>query len=92
MTLNRGQARFLTMTKKKTFTWKDNFTVEEETPSEPQKRVGTCSNCDYGSFTLGLGKGRLKGVLLRQCKSCLQVENPDTGEVIRKGEVIHETK
>lgn len=56
------------------------------------ERVGRCANCAHGSFTLALGKGKLKGQLLRKCKHCGQVSNPDTNEILREGNKEHEYK
>jgi hypothetical protein len=73
------------LNKPKRATWKDNFKLPEEPPTKQPKRAGICSNCGNGGFTLGLGKNALKGQLLRSCMLCKQIENPDTGEVIRRG-------
>lgn len=69
-------------------TWKDNFKQPEEPPAIRPKRAGICSNCENGSFTLGLGKNSLKGHLLRCCKLCGQIENPDTGQILRSGRSV----
>jgi hypothetical protein len=71
---------------KKFKSWADNFIKEDNTPSEPQKRPGTCFNCGYGSFTLEIDKNVIPGKMKRICKSCFETINPDTGEKIMDGE------
>lgn len=48
------------------------------------ERIGRCSNCGGGSFKLAM----YKGDLIRNCKQCDMVINPDTDEVIREGKAI----
>lgn len=45
------------------------------------ERPGRCGNCAGGSFKLAIHKGQL----LRCCKTCKEVINPDTGKVTRGG-------
>lgn len=47
-----------------------------------KERAGRCSNCSGASFTLAIVKSRL----LRCCKQCKMVIDPDTKEIIREGE------
>lgn len=56
------------------------------------ERVGRCRHCAHGGFTQAMGKGKLKGKLLTQCKLCFQVANPDTGEILKQGDKKHEYK
>jgi hypothetical protein len=72
---------------KRAKSWADNFIKENNTPSEPQKRPGLCDNCQGGSFSLGLGKGTLKGHLMRLCKNenCGEVLDTDTMKIVRRG-------
>lgn len=52
------------------------------------ERMGRCSNCANGGFTLAM----VKGQLLRCCKKCKMVINPDTNKIIREGESEFEYK
>lgn len=52
------------------------------------KLNGLCRNCGYGSFTLGVGKRKLAGQLLRCCKKCQQIESVETGVLLKKGRDI----
>lgn len=63
--------------------WSDNFVTEEEKQeaAAPVKRSGVCDTCSKGSFTLQVENH----VLLRLCKNCKELYNPDTDKVIRKG-------
>ena len=64
--------------------WTDNFIKPEEQEEQaPKERPGVCPTCDNGTFTLKIHKH----FLLRCCKSCFEVYNTDTNNVIRKGEI-----
>jgi Zn ribbon nucleic-acid-binding protein len=58
--------------------WPDTLEPWEKPKTE---QIGRCSNCGHGSFTLAMHKRDL----LRMCKKCLEVINPDTGQLIRQG-------
>lgn len=49
------------------------------------ERAGRCNNCSYGSFELGMGKGKMKGFIIRKCKKCHEISNGETGDILIKG-------
>lgn len=54
------------------------------------ERPGRCGNCANAGFKLAV----VKGQLLRNCKKCSEVINPETKKIIRKGkeEFKHEQR
>lgn len=60
------------------------------TVAKNEQLTGICKNCGNGSFTLAMGKRKLAGQLLRCCKKCMQIENVDTGVLLKKGKEITE--
>jgi hypothetical protein len=57
------------------------------------ERSGRCRNCAGGAFTLAMGKNKLAGQMLRCCKQCGEVINPDhPNDILKKGDPKHEYK
>jgi hypothetical protein len=52
-----------------------------------KERPGRCGNCAGGGFKLAI----VKHQLLRCCKTCQEVINPDSGEIKRRGNTRWET-
>lgn len=64
--------------------WKQNFVKAEkvkEVIAERLERSGVCNTCNKGAFTLAIEDHQL----LRLCKNCKELYNPDTNTIIRKG-------
>lgn len=51
-----------------------------------KERAGRCRNCANASFTMKVGKGKVRGQLIRKCKRCGQVDSVESGEVLEPGE------
>lgn len=57
------------------------------------ERSGRCGNCAGGAFILAMGKKKLAGQMLRKCKKCGEVINPDHPTIIlSEGDKAHEYK
>ncbi|QIQ61269.1 hypothetical protein Sam46_gp68 [Bacillus phage vB_BcM_Sam46] len=71
------------MSKRIDSVWLQNFKKEEaqEVAAAPVKKAGVCETCCKGSFTLHVENH----TLLRLCKTCNELYNPDTDKIIRKG-------
>lgn len=62
--------------------WLQNFKeAKEQEVVIPIKKPGVCDTCCKGTFTLKVENH----VLLRLCKTCNELYNPDTNTIIRKG-------
>ncbi|QGF21767.1 hypothetical protein Sam112_gp65 [Bacillus phage vB_BcM_Sam112] len=71
------------MSKRIDSVWLQNFKKEEaqEIAAAPVKKAGVCDTCNKGAFTLRMHEHQM----LRLCKNCKELYNPDTDKVIRKG-------
>ncbi|SFD44624.1 hypothetical protein [Bacillus sp. UNCCL81] len=64
--------------------WNDLFKTDEiKTDEQEIVRPGICTNCEHGSFKLKIVKHRL----LRGCKKCGEVIDPENMKVLRKGKI-----
>jgi len=64
--------------------WKDLFKPDAMEKDEQEFiRPGICTNCGHGSFKLKIVKHRL----LRGCKKCGEVIDPENMKVLRKGKI-----
>ncbi|PEJ56168.1 hypothetical protein CN692_18755 [Bacillus sp. AFS002410] len=62
--------------------WNELFKKDDlETNEQEFVRPGICTNCGHGSFKLKIVKHRL----LRGCKKCGEVIDPENMKVLRKG-------
>lgn len=56
------------------------------------ERDGRCYNCGHAHFKSAMGKNKLKGHLLRQCRKCNEVYDIDAEKILVKGEKEHAFK
>lgn len=64
--------------------WNDLIKTDEiKTDEQEIVRPGICTNCGHGSFKLKIVKRRL----LRGCKKCGEVIDPENMKVLRKGKI-----
>lgn len=60
-----------------------NLVTEWEKPLN--ERIGHCGKCGNAGFILAIGKNKLKGVLIRKCKKCGEMVNPDDKVILKEG-------